>query len=161
MEEDAVSIKEKKMNLTLGPLAKEQEDIFIKRGTGGYQGTKVAVETDGTAKPFPGLIDASGPSSSFMRYFQENDNEYSVLFLPSIDSFLLSGDTTPTTLKKGDRLVRKTMMERSDRKDQETEIAHLIRDITDTTTGCYTISFIEERFGAQSIMVKDETELVS
>ena len=144
------------MNFHLGSfLTSLQEEVYIYRGQPGYNTTQVAVDSEGNALSLMALVDDSGPSSSFEPYIQLSDDEFMILFMPPVSPFLLNGETATTTLQEGDSLVRKKYMENSPLESGETEKQRLIRNVKDTSTGVLTISYIDERFNAQSIRAKD------
>ena len=154
------------MALRLGRFGKElQEIVFIRRGGalfggqgGGY---KIALDENGSPKSFQSLIDISSQSSRFIPYMQTNENKYSAMFIPILQTFTLEDESTPTTLQRGDQLARASYIERTPIQGSETSSGHLLRDIKNSKTGILTVSDIEQKLNVMFVYLEDKTEQIS
>ena len=154
------------MRLRLGQLGRQlQEDIFIRRGTGGYGsqggGYKVAISGTDVPRAFKGLVDVDSDSTFYDNQIQSHENTYYVMFIPAITVFQIDGESQQRNLQKGDQLVRRRYIPRSPKQTNETDNQHLIRDIRNTNDGVLTVSLIEEKLDVVLVHAKDITESIS
>ena len=128
------------MKTSLGRgLKKKLEDVAIRRGrgVGGYQ----VATGDNDPQIFKGVISLDTQTLGYMQRFQNSEDLFYVLFDPKLKPFMISGNST--NLRKNDQIIRINQMDRSVKKDTESDNDLLIRDIKNTNSGVLTITHIE------------------
>ena len=118
---------------------------YIRRGTGstGYQ---VAVDTDGAAASYNGVLDVATTTikAEYQQRYSTTDIQYVIRFIPPIDSLLFG--TTSSKLRKDDLIIPMDDLERSTAQSNEEAADHLIRDIKNAQRYVYTVEFILDQF---------------
>ena len=142
--------------LRFGRLIKSQSEVlYIKRGdVGNY---KVAVDSDGNARSFRGIIGTRDRSiqTTYTEYYSTNTPIHHVLFTMNVNPITFDGDTESTILGKDDKIVRLSQMDRTPAKPSETAAQNLKRDIQDTTSGVLVIETEFDNFGRQIYQTTD------